>query len=112
MDVGRDALEPGLTGNENDSGVPHNPFVRHVHLGWRRDEHGQWAAEQFDESQWEVVCPQCGDTDGPIDAQTGEARDLRGPYETKHKADHAANRHIEKWDPSVRWTPGSTFPLS
>lgn len=112
MDDGHDVMEPGLTGNEHDSGVAHVPFVRHVHSGWRRDEHGQWVAEEYDESQWEVVCPQCGDTDGPAEAQTGEARALRGPYRSKHKAEHAANHHVAKWDPRARWTPGGTFPLS
>lgn len=105
-----DEFEPGLTGNENDSVVLHYPFVRHVRLRWHRDAHGRWESDEFDDSQWEVVCPQCGDEDGPIDELRAEARELRGPYSSEHKARHAAERHTHEWDPSPRWTPGATFP--
>jgi len=106
-----DEFEPGLTGNENDPVVLHYPFVRHVRLGWYHDEHGQWASAEFDESRWEVVCPQCGDDDGPVDQLPEEIRGLRGPYSSKHQASHVANKHTRDWDPSPRWTPGATIPL-
>jgi hypothetical protein len=61
---GYDALEPGNSGNENDSGHQHDPYVRHVHVAWHRDTLGQWTSDSWDESQWEVICRECGDTEG------------------------------------------------
>ena len=103
-------MEPGLTGNENDPDEGHYPFVRHVRLSWRKDQDGQWTSDEFDNSQWEVVCPQCGDTDGPAEDQNGEACTLRGPYSSHHHAQHVANKHTKEWATPIRWLPGSAFP--
>jgi hypothetical protein len=108
---GYDALEPGYTGNENDDpSSNHRPYVRHVHMGWRRDDYGQWVSDTWDESRWEVVCPQCGDEEGPSLNQSQAVQKLRGPYATKHKAEHAAHEHERHANPKTRWTPGSTVP--
>ena len=89
MAPGYDALEPGYTGNENDPDHQHSPYVRHIHLAWHRDHFGQWVSESWDDSKWEVICRECGDTEGPGDEQSPGVRELRGPY-SKHKAEHAA----------------------
>jgi len=106
----RDAFEPGYTGNENDPGPRHLPGVRHLRVGWRTDAHGQWVADAIDESQWEVVCVQCGDDDGPADRLLPDVRTLRGPYPSRHRAEHAARRHEREMSPAVRWVPGSAVP--
>ena len=67
---GYDAFEPGYTGNESDDPTHlHRPYVRHVHTDWRRDEHGQWASDTWDESKWELICAECGDNEGPSEDQ-------------------------------------------
>jgi len=108
---GRDAFQPGYTGNENDSDPVHLPYVRHVHLGWRHDQYGRWVSDQEDEAQWEVVCIQCGDDEGPADRQTPGVQRLRGPYPSRHKARHAAGRHEAETNAPTRWIPGSAVPL-
>jgi hypothetical protein len=110
MVPGRDAIEPGLTGNENDNSPPHVPYVRPRPTEWQRDEQGNWVSEAFDDTQWELICAQCGDTAGPIDEEEEGVRRLRGPYPTRHKAKHAANEHAKQWAPPTRWMPGSGFP--
>ena len=112
MVSGRDAIEPGLTGNENDDTQEHFPYVRSRRTAWRRDAQGNWISDGDDESQWEVICAQCGDGAGPIDEEDEGVRLLRGPYATKHTAKHAANEHAKKWAPPTTWIPGSGFPDS
>jgi len=106
---GYDALEPGYTGNETDEHL-HQPYVRHVHTEWQRDGHGQWVSETWDPKHWEVVCTQCGDDEGPAEVQGTDVRVLRGPYGSKHNAEHAAHKHERTVNPPTRWTPGSTVP--
>jgi len=110
MTPGYDALEPGYTGNENDADHRHDPYVRHVHLAWYRDQFGQWASDSWDDSQWEVICRECGDSEGHADEETAEVRALRGPYPTKHKAEHAAHRHEREFSTPLRWMPGGAMP--
>ncbi len=70
----------------------HHPRVRSVPQIWHQDSAGNWNAEGAT-AQWEVYCEQCGDSDGPADRQFPPARELRGPYKTRHQARHAAARH-------------------
>lgn len=110
MGSGGDIIEPGLTGNKNDDGEQHLPYVRPRHIDWHRDDHGNWVSGANDETQWEVICAQCGDTAGPIDEEGEGVRVLRGPYSTRHRARQAANQHAEQWASPTRWMPGSAFP--
>jgi len=106
---GNEAFEPGCTGNENDDPTQlHQPYVRHVHTDWHRDEYGQWVSETWDESRWEVICAECGDNEGPSEDQSPAIQQFRGPYPTEHKAVHVANVHERKSNPELRWLPGST----
>lgn len=107
---GYDAFEPGYTGNANDAAHVHRPYVRHVRTDWHRDEHGLWDSETWDENSWEVVCAACGDDEGPANEQTVAVRGLRGPYPSRHKAQHAAHHHEREANPRVRWGPGSAVP--
>jgi hypothetical protein len=109
MNGGRDAYEPGLTGNETED-TQHYPFERPLHLGWHRDGEGNWAWDSTDDWQWEVICEQCGDTGGPAEEQSETVCKLRGPYPSKHKARHAADGHFKEWGVPPRWTPGSATP--
>jgi hypothetical protein len=85
-------------------------MARALHIGWRQEGTGQWVADARDGEQWEVVCAQCGDTDGPLEGQTPPVRELRGPYANKHRARHAASKHFKQWSTPTRWIAGSTFP--
>ncbi len=77
----------------------HYPYARPMRTGWTRNASGDWVASAEDPHQWEVFCEQCGDTDGPVDGQPDRARELRGPYPSKHKAEHVATRHFEDTSP-------------
>ena len=52
--------------------------------------------DQDDQRRWEVVCHECGDTDGPAETQTESVQQLRGPYASEHKAKHAATKHFDE----------------
>jgi len=71
----------------------HHAYARPLHGGWRKNPAGHWQSTTEDDRQWEVVCEECGDTDGPIELQTAKVRSLRGPYPTKHQAEHEAKMH-------------------
>ena len=71
----------------------HHPYARPVHGGWRKNPAGHWQSTSEDDHQWEVVCEECGDTDGPISSQSEAVQALRGPYPTKHRAEQVAKRH-------------------
>jgi hypothetical protein len=72
----------------------HYPYARPVRLGWCRDAGGHWAYDMVDEHWWEVICAQCGDTDGPATGLSPEAQALRGPYKGKHRAKRVADKHF------------------
>lgn len=42
---------------------------------------------------WEVICVDCGDSEGPLENQADEIKRLRGPYLTEEKAKKAAALH-------------------
>ena len=85
------------SGQQPPSG--HYPYARPLRTGWTRTATGDWVAFAEDPHQWEVYCQQCGDTDGPADDQPDRARELRGPYSSKHKAEHVAKRHFDATSP-------------
>ena len=91
----------------------HYPYARHVHIGWSRDPLGQWVSATEDESQWEVVCPQCGDTDGPAEGQSKSVRTLRGPYPNKRKAQRVVRQHGKHNREDHPWGgfPAENFPM-
>jgi len=86
------ALEPVVL-PKGGTGYPHRPYVRHVRTGWHRDEHCLLVDESWNHTQWEVICTECGDTEGPTEAQAIEVQTLRGPYPSRHKARRVARRH-------------------
>jgi hypothetical protein len=75
----------------------HYPYVRQVRLGWRKDAGGHWTYDGVGERLWEVLCAECGDTDGPQEEQPSRARELRGPYPGKRKAGHVASKHFKAY---------------
>jgi hypothetical protein len=59
---------------------------------WLDDE--RWSAEAgLYEDVLELTCLACGDTLGPLDAQTPKIKALRGPYSTATDAAAAAEQH-------------------
>jgi hypothetical protein len=75
----------------------HFPYARHLLLGWHQDQDGTWVGGQEDERRWEVFCRECGDTDGPTEAQSEVVQRLRGPYPSEHNAKHAAKKHFDEY---------------
>ena len=52
-----------------------------------------------DESAFEIVCRQCGDTGEPGDHLSPEIAKLRGPYLTEQRAKDVAPAHAnETWE--------------
>jgi hypothetical protein len=91
------ALDATAAGAGDDSDEHrHFPYARHVVLGWHRGQDGTWVAGPEDERRWEVFCRECGDTDGPVEAQSEAVQRLRGPYPNEHKAKHAAKKHFDE----------------
>jgi hypothetical protein len=94
------------TGRHDEESEPekhhdgHYPYARRARIGWRRNGDGAWASSAEDPKQWEVFCQQCGDTDGPAAEQPGAVQKLRGPYSSKHKAEHVATKHFEDMRPA------------
>jgi hypothetical protein len=72
----------------------HHPFARPVRGNWTKDSAGEWVSGSEDPRQWEVICEECGDKGGPFSVQSETAKARRGPYASKHKAEHAATRHF------------------
>ena len=101
-----------MTDADTQEDHSHYPYVRRAHVGWSRDSLGHWTSETTHESQWEIVCPQCGDSDGPLDAQSDFVRALRGPYSSRRKARRAAKKHARhNQEPSRPWEfPTGDFP--
>ena len=64
--------------------VGHYAVCRPVRLAWFENDHGEWHWQQSDNQLWEVVCAQCGDSDGPPDLEPAEIQQLRGPYPHEH----------------------------
>jgi len=73
----------------------HHPYARPLKGSWTKDATGRWHSGSKDAHFWEVICEECGDTDGPIEAQSETARARRGPYPSKRKAERAATKHFD-----------------
>jgi len=73
----------------------HHPYARPRKGSWTKDATGRWRSGSVDPHSWEVICEECGDTDGPIEMQSPTARARRGPYSSKRKAERAATKHFE-----------------
>ena len=78
-----------------DSG--HYPYARPLRGGWRKQSDGTWGSTIEDEHVCEVICEQCGDSGGRIEDQPEAAKELRGPYTSKHKATHVAKKHFDRF---------------
>jgi hypothetical protein len=86
---------------EASGGRSHFPGVRPLRSGWQVGAAGAWESSGEDLGQWEVVCAQCGDEDGPADSQPEAARQLRGPYGSRRRAGRAAVQHFQRFaDPT------------
>ena len=57
----------------------HFPYARRLLLGWHKGQNGTWVSAEEDERNWEVLCRECGDTDGPAEEQSKAVQRLRGP---------------------------------
>jgi hypothetical protein len=84
-------LEFGVRADEQHR---HFPVARPLRIGWHWDINGRWAFDDDDRRKWEVVCEQCGDTDGPVAQQTQEVQLLRGSYRSKRKAKRVEIAHF------------------
>lgn len=89
----------GRAGAGSGPDYHHYPYARPVRLSWYRDAAGEWAYQGVDAHLWEVFCERCGDTDGPAENQEAAARELRGPYRSKHQAKHVAGKHRRSFGP-------------
>ena len=74
----------------------HFPGARRLHVDWSKDESGEWTYGSLDLDRWEVVCAECGDTDGPAAEQSAVVQQLRGPYSNERHAERAAEDHFER----------------
>jgi hypothetical protein len=96
-------IGPWLMPRQQDNSVPavpdnplhgHHPFARPLKGNWTKDATGRWHSGSVDAHSWEVICEECGDTDGPIESQALTVRARRGPYSSHRKAEHAATKHF------------------
>jgi len=77
-------LDPGATG----------AVIRRVRLGWHQA--GQdWRYEDVSRDQWEIVCRDCGDDEGPPQRQTAKVRLLRKPIVGPTRAQTALAHHLD-----------------
>jgi hypothetical protein len=77
----------------------HFPYARRARTDWQQNADGSWVSSSEDPKEWEVFCEQCGDTGGPRDLQPEAVQTIRGPYSSKHKAEHVATKHFEQMRP-------------
>src|SRR4051794_19607365 len=69
--------------------------VRPVPTGWQQLD-GAWRWSTVDPARgWELVCRDCGDDAGPVEAQVPEIAVLRGPYVNRSDALAAMAAHDE-----------------
>jgi hypothetical protein len=86
----------GAAAGANDQGHHHFPYARRLRLEWRHGAERRWSGASEDDRLWEVLCAECGDTDGPAERQAETVRVLRGPYSSEHKAKHVAKKHFDE----------------
>ena len=52
-----------------------------------------WFRDEATTGEWEVICLDCGDDQGPYSEQSAAVQAVRGPYDTFAAAQGAAERH-------------------
>jgi hypothetical protein len=87
-DLSRSATKPDTA---------HYPYARPRRGGWQKQPDGTWKSTIEDPHEWEVICEQCGDKSGRFEDQPEAATELRGPYNSKHKATHIAKKHFDRF---------------
>jgi len=76
--------DPGATG----------AVIRRVRLGWHQA--GQdWRYADVSRDQWEIVCRDCGDDEGPPQRQTADVSLLRRPIVGPTRAQTALQHHLK-----------------
>ena len=89
----------GCRGNPQKVGI-HLVVITHIprplKTGWSKGPDGHWVSRGVKAHSWEVICEECGDIDGPVETQSEAVRVRRGPYSSKHKAEHAATEHFKE----------------
>ena len=78
--------------NSGLSSRHHHTYVRPLRVGWQHDG-VCWTHRGVNRRRWEVMCPACGDTEGPAEDQDPVVAALRGPYSSKRKAMRIASEH-------------------
>lgn len=67
--------------------------IRRVRLGWHQA--GQdWRYEDVSRDQWEIICRDCGDDEGPPQRQTAVVSLLRRPIVGRTRAQAALQHHV------------------
>jgi len=76
-----------------DPGAP-DALIRRVRLGWHQA--GQdWRYEDVSRDQWEIICRDCGDDEGPPQRQTANVSLLRKPIVGPTRAQTALAHHLD-----------------
>jgi len=73
---------------------PTGAVIRRVRLGWHQAGH-DWRYEDVSRDQWEIVCRDCGDDEGPPQRQTADVRLLRRPVIGRPRAQTALQHHLD-----------------
>jgi len=67
--------------------------IRRVRLGWHQS--GQnWRYEDVSRDQWEIICRDCGDDEGPPQRQSAAVSLLRRPIVGRTRAQAALQHHV------------------
>jgi len=87
------APSPFAVTGRPDPGAP-GALIRRVRFGWHQA--GQdWRYEDVSRDQWELVCRDCGDDEGPPQRQTANVRLLRRPIVGPTRAQTALQHHLK-----------------
>ncbi len=88
----RAAPSPFAVTARPDPGAP-GALIRRVRLGWHQA--GQdWRYEDVSRDQWEIICRDCGDDEGPLQRQTADVSLLRKPIVGRPRAQTALQHHL------------------
>ncbi len=89
----RTAPSPFAVTARPDPGAP-GALIRRVRFGWHQA--GQdWRYEDVSRDQWELVCRDCGDDEGPPQRQTADVSLLRRPIVGPTRAQTALEHHLK-----------------
>ena len=88
----RTAPSPFAVTARPDPAAP-GAVIRRVRFGWHQA--GQdWRYEDVSRDQWEIVCRDCGDDEGPPQRETAKVRLLRKPIVGPTRAQTAQQHHL------------------